>query len=165
MTGNPERYKRLSGKKKRFLGFGYDQLWLGSDHLLLLDSKYYEEDYKRFYFKDIQSLLVRKTDFGKIQNIFLGLIGGFFILIAVATDGGASIFFWVMSGLFFFVLLINTLRGPTCETILQTAVQTEKLLPLDRINNAQKTIIFLRPLIKKFQGILEVEAPKVDTSG
>lgn len=139
---------------------GYHSLWLGMDHLLSIDSKRFSEDYKRFYFDDIQAIITRKTVTGKIQNLFLGLFCGFFMVLSFSTGKELSIFFWIMAGAFFLAFLINWFSGPTCKCHLQTAVQTENLPSLHRLKTAIKTINLLRPLIEKAQGTLTSEALK-----
>jgi hypothetical protein len=146
-------YKRLPGRKKNFLG-GFNALWLGSDHLLLIDSKRVSEDYKRFYYADIQSVVTRKTMRGKIQNIFLGMFCGLSALLAALTGGPWMVFFGFMTGLFLLILLIKCLLGPTCECHLGTAVQKEKLPSLNRLKTVQKAMDLLRPLIEEAQGTL-----------
>ena len=69
-------YRRLPGRKKGIIGIY--TLWQGPDHLLTIDSKRFSEDYKRFYYKDIQAIITRKTIHGKIQNLFLGIFYGLF---------------------------------------------------------------------------------------
>ena len=156
MPKKQKPYNRLPGKKKNFLG-GINSLWLGDDHMLSIDSKRVSEDYKRFYYKDIQSLIIRKTIRGKIQNIFLGLFSGVFILLAALVGGSWVFFFAIMAGLFLLILLGNYLLGPTCECHLSTAVQTEKLPSLNRLRSVLKAMERLRPLIEKAQGTLTPE--------
>ncbi|MCD4716362.1 MAG: hypothetical protein K8R45_06430 [Desulfobacterales bacterium] len=157
MPKKQKPYKRLPGKKKNFLG-GLNTLWLGADHMLSIDSKRVSEDYKRFYYTDIQSVVTRKTIRGKIQNLFLGLFCGLLTLLAVLIGGSWVIFFGIMAGLFFLILLFNWLLGPTCECHLRTAVQIEKLPSLNRLRSVRKAMARLKPLIEKAQGTLTPEA-------
>jgi hypothetical protein len=117
----------------------------------------YSEDYKRFYYQDIQAIIVRQTNRREILNLGLGLFGGLFSLIAwLAGD----IWVWILGGLAsvcFFGLLINWLRGPTCVCHLRTAVQTEQLPSLNRLSTTRKAIARLRPLIAATQGGLSPE--------
>ncbi|MBW1705088.1 MAG: hypothetical protein JRJ86_07960 [Deltaproteobacteria bacterium] len=157
MPKKQKPYKRLPGKKKNFLG-GLNTLWLGADHVLSIDSKRVSEDYKRFYYTDIQSVVTRNTIRGKIQNLFLGLFCGLLTLLAALIGGSWVIFFGIMAGLFFLILLFNCLLGPTCECHLKTAVQTEKLPSLHRLRYVRKAMDRLRPLIEQAQGTLTSEA-------
>ena len=57
----------------------------------------------------------------------------------------------------FILLLINLFLGPTCETRLMTAVQTEKLQSLHRLNTTFKVMDRIRPHIQQAQGTLTRE--------
>jgi hypothetical protein len=157
MAGETSIYRRLPGKKKGFL-IGYHTLWQGSDHLLQIYSRLGVEDYKRFYFNDIQAIIVCPTAAGKIQNLILGVLAGLFGLLSVIAGGGLSFFFTIISGALAFILLINFFKGPTCETYLMTAVQTEKLHALHRIKIAQPVMDQLRSFIEQRQGRIDPEA-------
>jgi hypothetical protein len=156
MPSTLKEYTRLPGKKKNFL-IGYYELWLGYDHLLYIFSRFGIEDYKRFYFKDIQSVITRKTATGKIQNLILSIFCILFLLMALYLKGGWSIFNWSMVGLMTIFLMINWLRGPTCVSHLHTAVQTEKLHSLYRLKTTKKVMNRLRLLVEQAQGKLARE--------
>ncbi|MCP4371724.1 MAG: hypothetical protein GY797_26940 [Deltaproteobacteria bacterium] len=156
MPNDLKEYTRLPGKKKNFL-IGYHELWMGTDHLLHIFSRFGIEDYKRFYFKDIQAVITRKTANGKIQNLILSVFCILFSLMALYLKGGWSVFNWSMAGLMAIFLVINWLRGPTCVSHLQTAVQTEKLHSLYRLRSANKIMNRLRLLVEKAQGKLARE--------
>jgi len=153
MAKKQKEYHKLPGTKKGFL-IGRYALWQGVDHLLHVFSRIGVEDYKRFYFNDIQAIITRKTLVGKIQNIVLGVLTLLLALPAILNDGGWSIFWAAFAGVLLMLLLINLYRGPTCETKLLTAVQTEKLHSLHRLKNAFKVMDGLRPHIQSTQGTL-----------
>jgi len=46
-------YRRLPGNAAALAS--YHRLWLGPDHLLAVRSVGFSEEYKRFYFSDIQA--------------------------------------------------------------------------------------------------------------
>ena len=147
-------YQRLPGKKKGFL-IGYYTLWQGPDHLLQIYSRLGVEDYKRFYFNDIQAIITRKTGVGSVLSFVLGAITVLFGLFAVTSEGGWSVFSAVIAGVMLLLWIINFFKGPTCETYLLTAVQTEKLHPLHRLKNTQPVMDQLRSLIERRQGRIE----------
>lgn len=136
---------------------GYHTLWLGPDHLLSIDSRRFSEDYKRFYYSDIQAFIVRKTAIGKFKNLFLALFCALFILIALSAGDGRIIFLWVVAGTFFGALLMNSLMGPTCMCHIKTAVQIEELPSLNLMRTTRKAMGRLRPLIEAAQGRLTRE--------
>ena len=157
MTSERSTYRKLPGKKKGFL-IGYYTLWQGSDHLLQIYSRLGVEDYKRFYFNDIQAIITRKTSAGIVLNFILGVLTALFGLFAATSGGGWFIFNTIVSGVVLSIWVIHFFRGPTCETYLLTAVQTEKLHSLHRLKNTQSVMNQLRPLIERRQGRIEPEA-------
>lgn len=163
MTKQEKIYKRLPGRKKGLIDI--HTLWQGPDHLLAIDSKRFSEDYKRFYYNDIQAIITRRTSRGKIYNLILGAFCIFFVLLAIPSKGGGAVFFMIMAGLFLLALLVNRLMGPTCVCHLQTAVRFERLPSLNRLKNAYKAVKILRPLIEKAQGSLTPEALEIYSLG
>lgn len=160
MAGSDVHYRRLPGKGLRRQGFLavariYSTLWLAGDHLLNVDSNGFAEDYKRFYFRDIQALLVQKTRRGVTWSIILSIIAFIFMLAAFRAAGRAEsemmIVWAVNAGIFLIFLLLNLWRGPTCTCYIITAVQEEILPSLDRIKTAEKVIRTLRRTIKQAQ--------------
>ena len=153
MTKKEKEYRKLPGTKKGFI-IGRYTLWQGVDHLLHVYSRVGVEDYKRFYFNDIQAIITRKTIAGKIQNGVLGFLILLFTLPVILNDGGWPAFWAAFAGVLLILLLINLYRGPTCETKLLTAVQTEKLHSLHRLRTAFKVMDRLRSHIESVQGRL-----------
>ena len=151
-----KEYLKLPGTKKGFL-IGRYTLWQGADHLLHVFSRIGVEDYKRFYFNDIQAIITRKTIVGKIQNIVLGFLMLILTLPVIFNDGGWSVFWAGFPSFLSILLLINLYKGPTCETKLLTAVQTENLSSLYRLKNAFKVMDRLRPHIQSAQGTFSPE--------
>jgi hypothetical protein len=168
MDSAPEiRYKRLTRSGARG-GFAVafqsrTALWLGPDHLLSVDSSGYTESYKRFYFRDIQAFVVRKTKRYQVLNIIVGIVLLALLLLTVAivpktasawTSEGpaASIVLGIIIGLFFVFLMLNLIAGPTCKTFLRTAVQIEELPPLSRVRKTQHVLKKIHPLIVAAQG-------------
>jgi hypothetical protein len=139
------------------------QLWQGEEHLLLVEWDGYREFYKRFSYRDIQAIIVRKTPEGKIVNIILGLIAGFFGGIAFTIDDvGGRIALLSIAGLFGLILLINFLSGPTCQCQIRTAVQLDELPTLTRLPRARKVINRIRPRIVEAQGqVVPEEIPQL----
>ena len=149
-------YKRLPGRKKNMIG--RYTLYQGPDHILLIFSRFGMEDYRRFYFADIQSISTHKTTAGLVQNIIIAVLGTLFGLTLLPHGDVSTTIGVVMVGVFGILLSYNVLSGPTCETTIQTAVQTEKLLPLNRLRTAQKVMDRLTPLITAAQGELNASA-------
>lgn len=133
-------------------------LWLGPDHLLLSDRIGYTETYKRFYFQDIQAIILRQTNRYAAWNavlaalLGLSLVGLLMFLFGPGKSIAGSITCGLLAALFFIPLVINLLLGPTCSCYLRTAVQNEDLPPLRRVRQTQKFLNKLNPLILAAQG-------------
>ena len=156
MANKNKEYQRLPGSKKGFL-IGKYTLWQGTDHLLQIFGRMGVEGYKRFYFSDIQAIITRKTNLAIGQNVILGCITLLLGWPAVVFEGGWPIFFAASAGVPLIFLFINLIRGPTCETRLMTAVQTEKIHSLHRLKNTLRVMDRLLHCIQNVQGILTVE--------
>jgi hypothetical protein len=133
-------------------------LWVGKDHLLCIDTTGYTESYKRFYFRDIQAVILRKTVVWHVMSAILAVIVGFFGLVAFL--GQNAVIAWIfgsIGGLFALILLLNIFRGPTCSFHMRTAVQVEHFPSVARVRVARHVLERLRPLIASAQGQLAPE--------
>jgi len=152
-------YVRLTHTRSRSV-FGIvstarSNLWLGIDHVLCIETTGYTETYKRFYYRDIQALIIRKTESWKILAAILGLVAALFGLIALF--GGDPIVAWIfgsLGGLFLLGAIIDLAAGPSCACYLRTAVQVEEVPSLIRVRRARKALERLRPLLAEAQGRL-----------
>ncbi len=136
---------------------GQHTLWRGKDHLLQIYARWGSEDYKRYYFNDIQAIITRRTETGKIQNFVMGTLTGLFVLLAATSASAWIPFNGIIAFIMLVILLFNAIKGPTCETHLLTAVQTEKLHSLNRLSTAQAVMNQVKPIIERFQGPLQHE--------
>jgi len=153
----PEKeYIRLTRARPRakfaVISAGNSSLWLGKDHLLCIDTTGYTENYKRFYFRDIQAFIIRKNDRYKWWGFFTGVLAAAFLIFAVITGAlvGKAVL-GILCALFLLVFIINLILGPSSSCQVQTAVQTEELPSLNRLRRARKTLARLRPLITAAQ--------------
>jgi hypothetical protein len=158
-----KEYQRLTWSRRRsanafVVTVARASLWLGKDHLLCIDSNGYTENYKRFYFRDIQAITIGRTKSRMVTSIVLAVIAALLLLIGFAINETAAIItFGILASVFCLIpLLINLLLGPTCKCELRTAVQTESL-PIGRIHRARKILERLRPLVTAAQGQLARE--------
>jgi hypothetical protein len=152
MATEPKPYRRLPGHGSG--AFENLRLYLGSDHLLEVSSSGFTESYRRFYFRDIQTIVLRKSAHGKVWNAVWASI--FLLLGAIASGvgGPAAIAWWMVAGIFLLVLALHIGRGPTCVCQIRTAVQNRTLASLNRLRGASKVIAQLRPLVEAAQGAL-----------
>ncbi|MEW6159847.1 MAG: hypothetical protein AB1813_20640 [Verrucomicrobiota bacterium] len=150
MASKPKLYRRLPGRGHR-LNF-ITTLWEAADHLLLVESTRFSERYLRFYFSDIQWITIRRTNQGKMINIFTGFFGGACLLLAVATTDVARVIWIALAFPLLLILLLNAIAGPTCVCHVRTGVQVAELASLVRVRAARKMLARIRPKIAAAQG-------------
>ena len=161
----PKEYVKLPGKGRSSFAIVSPtrySLWLGKDHLLSIMNEGYSEGYKRFYFRDIQAITLRKTSHWAVSNTVFGVI---LILFALLTTTGylnkwnavGMGFIFIFEVFFLICLLVNLIKGPTCKCFLRTAVQSERLYSLNRIRPAHKTINRIKAAVEAVQGPLSAE--------
>ncbi len=107
-----KKYKLLARQKNSLLF--PSSLWLGPDHLLFVISWLAVEEYKRFYFEDIQSVTITETRTWEIFSLATGLFGALSALSALLSNGGWAVFFWIMAGFNILIFQVNFFSGPTC---------------------------------------------------
>jgi hypothetical protein len=159
-------YGRLTrARSRRGLGMiaaPRSSLWIGRDHLLKIDSMRFTEEYKRFYFRDIQAITICLNQRRSTWNLILVMV--IFFLFATLLSAGFLRLdddsYWLVGitfSLLALLLLANNFLGPTCEVYLRTAVQVEELPSLSRVRRARNALARLYPLIAAAQGRLEPE--------
>jgi hypothetical protein len=148
-------YRRLPGRGMAALQ--HARLYRGPDHLLQVVSTGYSEIYKRFYFADIQAIILRKTHWGKFWTAVWASFTAMFGLPAFAINGPPAIAMGSVAGFFGLFLIGNIVFGPTCACFVRTAVQTERLSPVTRVRTARRLLKKLQPLIEPLQGSLSRE--------
>ncbi|MCC6487067.1 MAG: hypothetical protein IT364_06165 [Candidatus Hydrogenedentes bacterium] len=161
MSKAPVVYKRkLPGKAKR--GFGLlnatgQRLWLGPDHLLVINTLYFKERYKRFYFTDIQALTITRTTAGMILNVVFAILASLFGIWGAAAyftlgwDPVAAIFLGIIAVCILLGLALNSLFGPTCRCFMYTPVHCEELFCLGRLWTARRVARDLRAIAEAAQ--------------
>lgn len=151
-------YQKLPGggtKRRAFLDVSRirTRLWMGRDHLLYQLSTGFTEDYKRFYYGDIQSITIRKTMRFMIWNIVLSAILLICGLSAFKYHQNFMMipFLYTVAFFSFLFLVINLSLGPTCVCHLYTQVSAEELYSLKRLRTARKLLKIISPLIEEKQ--------------
>lgn len=156
MSTQPHPYKRVPGIGMDV--YEYARLYLADDHLMLVGLSAWNESYRRFFFRDIQAIVIRKTQWWILYGALWLLAFFLFAAIALALDDVASIVFWAIASLFIVGLAVNVMRGPTCNCYVKTAVQTTRLAPLGRLRRARAFLEQLRPVLAQAQGQLPIPA-------
>src|SRR5436309_15206831 len=77
-------YTKLPGRGWTWTG--PSRVWLGEHHVLLVAGRTFFESYRRFFLKDIQAVIIRRTHAGKIWTGVWALAFVFFAGIALAIN-------------------------------------------------------------------------------
>ncbi|MGH9720806.1 MAG: hypothetical protein ACRD8O_11385 [Bryobacteraceae bacterium] len=141
------RYRQLPGVRRTPISRA--SLWLGDDHLLLVRSNRFVEEYKRYYLNDIQAIVIRQSNDVAGSKIALNVTIGAAML-AIAIFGGP--FVRVAAGILFVMFVLLKLRGPMCACHLITAVSQDRLPSLYRLRNAQRAARIIRQAVEPVQG-------------
>jgi hypothetical protein len=159
MNASSHNYRRLPGGRLLSIGTR-PSLWLGSDHLLALERTIGSERYRRFYFRDIEAIIVRQTGRRGLFNFIcftLAVISAVPAIQVGADSRTALVASGAVVALWLALALVNTARGASCDTRIRTAVQIEPLPSLGRVRAFEKTLAQIRPLIEETQGVLARE--------
>jgi hypothetical protein len=154
---SPSGYRKLTGKKRTLTGFS--QAWLGSDHLLIVNSSYYAERYQRFMLSDIQAIVIsdapKRTNYWQLIALLLAIASAGLALRAGSLFGKG---FFAITGVIASAVAVRDIsRGPRCRCVLQTAVNRERLLPVSRIRKAQTFLGAMTLAIEAVQGGIPAE--------
>ena len=146
-------YTKLTGRNRSLTGF--TQLWQAPDHLLLVNSSRFSEQYKRFSFFDIQSLVVTGLPPRVIPQVIMILAAVAWMSLWFAVDSKFGKWAFLVSGVLGLLIpIIDIARGPRCRCYLHTRVSKELLAPVSRTRIARKFLAAVRPPIETVQGVL-----------
>ena len=158
-----KEYRKLQGSSSLIKR---TRVWLAKDHVLSVENLGYSEDYRRFFFRDIQAIVIQPTSLGSILNLVLGFfliapLCGIVAGLIAANDRSFQeddiilfVILCVIGLLILIPLVVNIARGKTCACYIRTAVQTERLAAINRVRVAQRFVETLKPLISEAQGTL-----------
>lgn len=126
--------------------------------MLLVQGRTFFESYRRFFLKDIQAVIIRRTHIGKIWTGVWSLAFLFFAGIALAVNDpvGTPVLVGIAAP-FGLAMIVNLLLGPTSACYIRTAVQMEPVPALSRLRAARQFMALVEPLIAEAQGELGVE--------
>lgn len=142
-------YRRLPGRGTALAH--WVRLYRGPDHLLQVSSTGFTENYRRFYFRDIQGFVIEKKYWHHAWSAFWLGLALIFLVPALLTSGVGFVVLVSIGGTFLMGLLLNVALGTSCACYVQTAVQTEKLPTLKRVRSARKFLNRIQPVIASAQ--------------
>lgn len=142
-------YRRLPGSAGLVIR---QRLWLGPDHALLVRSSVISQDYRRFYFADIEAIVIAEIESAsRFYGMVLSIMAGVFTL-GLAVSGYTA---WaVFCALVCIVLSVFTWTRPLVRCSLKTRVGTQPLPCLKQLQAARRVAAILQAEIQKVQGLM-----------
>jgi hypothetical protein len=154
----PFYYRKLPGHRRGFIWGA--SVWLGADHLLLVRSTRFREEYKRYQLRDIQAIVVAKASRFHISTRSAA-IAALWMIAYVTTRGAESVTgipFATIFGILAAALLLAWLvisAAFSCRCRIYTAVSGDELPSLYRTWTAHQFLSQVEPLIQQAQGTLD----------
>jgi hypothetical protein len=143
-------YRKLT-PKRRTIG-GFSQVWLGEDHLLAVHSVRFVERYQRFFFADIQAIIIGDGPDRRGWQAAATLISILWMCFATITASSFARGFFIGTGLIGVAFVIrDVIRGPRRRCIVQTAVSRALLTAVNRRKTERKFLDTVAPLIAAAQ--------------
>lgn len=156
-AGERLRYKRLPGRRRGIMRGA--SVWLGPDHLLLVRSWRFREEYKRFYTGDIQSIAVAEAPRFHISTRSVGIAILWLLAFSIAAARGidwAEIALWVTAGALVITWIYVSAKC-SCVCRIYTAVSGDELPSVYRTWTARKFMSRVEPHIAAAQGAIEAD--------
>lgn len=134
---------------------------MGGDHLLVVSSTGYADEYRRIQFSNIQGFFTLESSRKHscfLFWLFVSLLAG---IIAVTNQvmGRQPVVSLVFIGIGALGILWNHLLGPSCKVYVVTGVQTLLLPSVVRRGKARKVFARIEPLIAESQRQLPLAPP------
>ncbi len=139
---------------------GKDVWLLGPDHLLVVKKRGYSEDYRRFFFSDIQWGKVSTERFLTFLVCIPAVLSFVLLLVAIflfwQNERGAAAVFVVLASLPMVCLLAVWLLGPYSSVTIKTFAEKETLRS-GRLSKALRAAALIKADVDRAQGALSNE--------
>jgi hypothetical protein len=149
MGGERIRYRKLPGHRRGLINGS--SVWLGPDHLLLVKSQRFKEEYKRFYLRDIQAIAVARAHRFHISSRSLAI--GFVWLFAFTIRPTAPLV-WA-AGLVLVGVWLYLSIARSCVCRIYTSVSSDTLPSIYRTWTARRFLAAVEPRIREVQGEID----------
>lgn len=163
MSDPASNYECLA--KSRFGLAGVGSLWMGADHLVLVSNVFAVETYRRWYFKDIQALIARRTARRLVWNLVVGFgllalgLGAAGCFISAGSDTGSDrqvamvmgVILGILAAGCLLIVVVNSVMGPGCVVSIQTPFGLDRMSIPGRMPAFEKIAARLQPLIEASQ--------------
>jgi len=158
-------YRKLPGTRRGFIQ--KSSVWAGPDHLLLVRGSRFRDEYKRFYYRDVQAIAVARAPRFHISTraVAIGfgcyaaaavvrfLVRGFGVVYTpVAAGAGLTLL-----GIVLILVWAYVSGKESCRCRIYTAVSGDELPSVYRLWTARKFLAEVAPLIAQTQGTIAGE--------
>jgi len=146
-----EKYRRLPGRRRGLISGA--SLWMGSDHILLVKSAWFREEYKRFYLRDIQAIVVAPGARFYVSAPMLAFAAAWLISASFLSfwPPSVAIGWMAATGVWIAAWLAVSFAGG-CRCRLYTAVSRDELPSLFRTWTARRFLRQVEARIEQVQG-------------
>jgi hypothetical protein len=125
------------------------RLYEGPDHLLLVHSTGYTEEYKRVFYPDVRYVVARKSHGQARQAMLSAALFLATCLLFLTPMNKVGVAILTLPFLIWFI--VNWVLGPTCRVYVNTDVQTLELPTPRRLGRLSRLINFLQTKISPEQ--------------
>jgi hypothetical protein len=153
MTPSGEPYRKLPGHRRGF--FRGSSLWMAPDHLLLVKSIRFREEYKRFHLRDVQAIVVARAPRFHISTRSVGIAALWcFAYLFTARRFGGTAPLWIVAAVLVSAWIFVS-AASSCRCCILTAVSRDDLPSIYRTWTARRFLRTVAPRITEVQGSLE----------
>jgi hypothetical protein len=153
VTPSVEPYRKLPGHRRGF--FRSASLWMGADHLLLVKSLRFREEYKRFHLRDVQAIVVARAPRFHISTRSVGIAAlWWFVSVFMLRLFGFTVPFWIGAAVLVSAWMIVS-AAYSCRCCILTAVSRDDLPSIYRTWTARRFLRKVEPRIAEVQGSLQ----------
>lgn len=152
MAESQQIYRKLPGRRSGFIFSA--SLWTGADHILSVKSARFQEQYKRFYFHDIQAIVVTKVPRLMVSMPLVAAAALLLTAVLIVRVWAPPLADWlwlVLAALTAVWIYASVAQSCTCR--LYTAVSREDLPSIYRMWTARKALAELEQRISQVQGV------------
>ena len=147
-----QEYRRLPGRSGLLIRHS---LWMQPDHLLRVRANPFSQQYRRYYFADIQALVLTELPGTAAFYWYAAAISLVFTALMLTYAGHPG---WgILPVLLALPALYLAWRVPNCTCYLKTSVSTDKLPAIRHRGAARKAIAMVMGEIERVQGPLSRE--------
>ncbi len=159
-----KEYSKLTKRCRRLLSIS--QLWLAKDHIILIEEASASQSYRRFYFKDIEGIVLGDSSLHIVYFILsiaiIPILARIFSALEMFGESSSRIISLIILGFFLLLGIYQFIAGRISNLSIQTKNGPYKLPIRFRQRKMKKLVDKITPLIYQYQE-QEDNVPIVDS--